>query len=81
MKSSKKQERIHLRISNRQKTQMKSNANSLGMSLSKYILKMTENGKIITIDSKSLARELYELNCKLNKLESILRCECKNCAT
>lgn len=69
MKSSKKQERIHLRISNRQKTQMKSNANSLGMSLSKYILKMTENGKIITIDSKSLARELYELNCKLNKLE------------
>ena len=56
-------------VSDRQKTQMKFNANSLGMSLSKYILKMTENGKIITIDSKSLARELYELNCKLNKLE------------
>ena len=69
MKASKKQERIHLRVTNSQKVQMKSNANSLGLSLSKYILKMAEDGRIITIDSKSLANELYDLNCKLNRLQ------------
>ena len=65
----KKQERIELRVSDQQKAQIKSNANSLGLSLSKYILKMAEDGQIITIDSKNLANELYELNCKLNQLE------------
>lgn len=69
MKLNKKKERIHLRVSDQQKAQMKSNANSLGLSLSKYILKMAEEGKIVTVDSKSLANELYELNCKLNELE------------
>lgn len=39
------------------------------MSLSKYILKMAEDGKIITVDAKNLTNELYELNCKLNQLE------------
>lgn len=65
----KKQDRIELRVSDKQKAQIKSNANSLGLSLSKYILKMAEGGKIITLDSTSLANELYDLNCKLNKLE------------
>ncbi len=61
MKASKKHERIHLRVSNSQKAHMKSNANSLGLSLSKYILKMAEDGQIITVNSKSLANELYDL--------------------
>ena len=65
----KKQDRIELRVSDQQKAQIKSNANSLGLSLSKYILKMAEDGQIITIDSKNLANELYELNCKLNQME------------
>ena len=65
----KKQDRIQLRVSDKQKVLIKSNANSLGLSLSKYILKMAEDGKIITLDSTSLANELYDLNCKLNKLE------------
>lgn len=65
----KKQDRIQLRVSERQKAQIKSNANSLGLSLSKYILKMAEDGKIITLDSTNLANELYNLNCKLNELE------------
>ena len=65
----KKQDRIQLRVSERQKAQIKSNANSLGLSLSKYILKMAEDGKIITLDSTNLANELYNLNCKLNRLE------------
>ena len=30
---------------------------------------MAEDGKIITLDSTNLANELYDLNCKLNKLE------------
>lgn len=49
----KKQDRIELRVSDQQKAQIKSNANSLGLSLSKYILKMAEDGQIITIDSKN----------------------------
>ena len=53
----KKQERIELRVSDQQKAQIKSNANSLGLSLSKYILKMAEDGQIITIDSKSVCSQ------------------------
>ena len=60
---------MQLRVSDKQKAQVRSHANSLVLSLSKYILKMAEDGKIITLDSTSLAHELYNLNCKLNKLE------------
>lgn len=70
MKSvSMKKERIQLRVSEQQKSNIKCNAQALGLSLSKYILKMAEDGKIITVDAKNLANELYELNCKLNQLE------------
>ena len=49
MKSvSMKKERIQLRVSEQQKSNIKCNAQALGLSLSKYILKMAEDGKIIT---------------------------------
>lgn len=69
MKTNNKPERINLRISNEQKSHIKATAQSLGLSLSQYIIKMAEEGKIITVNTKTLANELYDLNCKLNALE------------
>lgn len=69
MKSTTKNERIHLRVSQQQKFQIQCNANALGLSLTNYILKMTMDGRIVSVNSQSLAKELYALNCKLNELE------------
>ena len=69
MKMNNKPERINLRISNEQKAHIKATAQSLGLPLSQYIIKMAEEGKIITVNTKTIANELYDLNCKLNSLE------------
>lgn len=69
MKLNTKNGRIHLRISQQQKSQIQYNANALGLSLTNYILKMATDGRIVSVNSQSLAKELYALNCKLNELE------------
>lgn len=69
MKSTTKNERIHLRVSQQQKSQIQCNAHALGLSLTNYILQMAMEGRIVSVNSQSLAKELYALNCKLNELE------------
>lgn len=69
MKLNAKDERIHLRVSQQQKSQIQYNANALGLSLTNYILKMSIEGRIVSVNSQSLAKELYSLNCKLSELE------------
>ena len=69
MKSNTKNRRIHLRVSQQQKFQIQGNATALGLSVSQYLLKMAMDGRIVSVNSQSLAKELYALNCKLNELE------------
>ena len=65
-----KQKFINLRVSDIQKDTIRTSAKNLGMSVSQYILKLTEQGQVNVIEGgKELAALIYELNNKLNKLE------------
>lgn len=65
-----KQKVINVRVSDTQKDAIRTNAKSLGMSVSQYITTLTEKGQINVIEGgKELAALIYELNNKLNKLE------------
>ena len=61
--------KVQIRVSKMQKAELKSKAQKLGISISDYMLRCTEQGKINTLDTKSLAKEIFELNQHLNALE------------
>ena len=61
--------KVQIRVSKMQKAELKSKAQKLGISISDYMLRCIEQGKINTVDTKSLAKEIFELNQHLNALE------------
>ena len=64
-----KNKNLHIRLTDKQYANIKTKANELGISVTNYILKMTEQGKVVVIEPKDLAAEIRELNRKLSKLE------------
>ncbi len=64
-----KTNKIQIRISKQQKAELKSKAQNLGISVSDYILRCTEQCKINMVDTKELAKEIFELNQHLSDLE------------
>ena len=64
-----KNKNLHIRLTDKQYEKIKTKANELGISVTNYILKMTEQGKVVVIEPKDLAEEIRELNRKLSKLE------------
>lgn len=69
MRKKLKTKKIQIRISKQQKAELKSKAQKLGISISDYILRCTEQCVINTVDTKSLAKEIFELNQHLSDLE------------
>lgn len=69
MRKKLKTKKIQIRISKQQKAELKSKAQKLGISISDYILRCTEQCVINTVDTKGLAKEIFELNQHLAELE------------
>lgn len=70
MKKQIKNSILNIRVSEEQKEKIKLKADSLNMSLSKFILETLENGSINIIEGgQELAEAIYDLNKTLNKFE------------
>lgn len=69
MRKKLKNNKIQIRVSKQQKAELKSKAQKLGISVSDYILRCTERCVINTVDTKGLAKEIFELNQHLSDLE------------
>lgn len=69
MQHSNKTQNFHIRLTEKQYEHIKNRATELGISMSDYILRMSEQGKIVVIEPKNLAEEIQKLNRKLGKLE------------
>lgn len=69
MRKKLKTNKIQIRISKQQKTEIKSKAQKLGISVSDYVLRCTEQCRINTVETKELAKEIFEFNQHLNELE------------
>ena len=69
-----KSEIINIRVQPSQKEKICRDAKELGMSASKYLIHLANHKKVVIIeDGKILAKEIYELNKKLNRYESYSR--------
>ncbi len=70
MKGNSKKEVINFRVSEEEKRMIKSEADELGLDISKYLLHLVKNKNIVVVEGgRELAMEIYELNLKLNRLE------------
>lgn len=63
-----KGDNIHFRVTSLQKKQIAQKAEKIGMSISVFLLHLSEHGKINVIDDNGLTEEVYKLNYKLNQL-------------
>ena len=63
-----KNDRINFRLNAKQKETIRKKAESMRMSMSKYLLHLVEHGSISIIDGERLTEEVYKLNQKLNQL-------------
>ena len=65
-----KTEVINFRVSSEQKQMIRNAAEHMGMDISKYLLYLASHREIVVVEGgKELAREVYQLNQKLNRLE------------
>ena len=65
-----KTEVINFRVSSEQKQMIRNAAEHMGMDISKYLLYLANHREIVVVEGgKELAREVYQLNQKLNRLE------------
>lgn len=69
MRKKLKTNKIQIRISKQQKAEIKSKARKLGISVSDYVLRCTEQCKINVVETRELAKEIFELNQHLSDLE------------
>ena len=70
MTQNKKTETINIRVSKEQKNSLRKAAQNAGMNISKYLMNLAVNGKIVIVEGgKELAAEIYELNHHLNQME------------
>lgn len=71
MQNEKKNKRIDLRVSEKQKAKIEKDAEQLGMKISEYLLYLAEHKQVVVISAgKELVEAVYHLNQKLNQYDN-----------
>ena len=71
MQNEKKNKRIDLRVSEKQKAKIEKDAEQLGMKISEYLLYLAEHKQVVVISAgKELVEAVYLLNQKLNQYDN-----------